>query len=98
MDQLEQDVAPVLGAANPLAQGLDTGPQQGAGNVKAAVENAGAAVDQAANAVADVGANAAAGLDQTVGEAPKAVEGVVEALEHSGPIGSIINTIFGSSD
>ena len=44
--KLAEDIRPVLGAVNPLAQGLDAGLQQGAGNVKAAVQNAGSALAQ----------------------------------------------------
>lgn len=80
----------------PTLEGLGSGLQQGAGNVKAAVQNAGATLDQAANGVADIAANTVAGAGQTVGQTPAGVVKTVHAIDHSpGIIGSLDSTIFG---
>ncbi|KAH7056183.1 hypothetical protein BKA57DRAFT_433704 [Linnemannia elongata] len=65
----------VASPANPLTRRVESGLEKGAGNVKAAVQNLGAALDQAANGVADVGGCATAGLGQTVGKIPRATSG-----------------------
>ncbi|KAF7978060.1 hypothetical protein HWV62_1695 [Athelia sp. TMB] len=92
---LAQDIAPVMGAINPLAQGVDAGLQQGAGNVKAAMQNAGAALNQAAGDVGDIGADTLAGAGQTVGQVPTSVLQTIKALEYGGLTGSILGTAFG---
>lgn len=95
---MAKDVKPVLGALNPTAQGLDAGLQQGAGNVKAAVQNAGVAVNQIANGLADVGDNAVLGLGSTAGRAPAAILELANALQHGGgPIGSLLAAVLGGS-
>ncbi|KAF7975657.1 hypothetical protein HWV62_9121 [Athelia sp. TMB] len=95
---LADDVRPVLGAINPLAQGVDAGLQQGAGNVKAAVQNAGAAINQAAGDAGDISADTLAGLGQTLGESPAKVLDQIHSLEQGGgPIAGIIKAVFGRS-
>ncbi|KAF7976529.1 hypothetical protein HWV62_6357 [Athelia sp. TMB] len=101
----ENDSAPLGAVSKPAGgdaparrarrRGMDAGLQQGAGNIKAAVQNAGAALDQAANGVADV-ANTAAGAGQTVGQVPGAALKTVHSIDHApGIIGSVDSTIFG---
>ncbi|KAF8548055.1 hypothetical protein OG21DRAFT_1526743 [Imleria badia] len=76
-------LAPLLETLSPTLDGLDAGLQQGAGNVKAAEQNIGAALNQAVNGVADIGAITSAGLGQTVGQAPAAVVGTVHAIDQT---------------
>lgn len=74
---------------------MGAGLQEGAGNVKAAVQNAGAALG-AADGAADIAANTLAGAGQTVGQAPAGVAKTIHAIDHSpGIIGSVDRAVFG---
>ncbi|KAF7978059.1 hypothetical protein HWV62_1693 [Athelia sp. TMB] len=95
---LAGDIQPVMGAINPLAQGLDAGLQQGAGNIKAAVQNAGAALNQAAGYASDVGANTVACANKPFKRGWAKLPAkllIVQALEYGGLTGSILGTAFG---
>lgn len=95
---MSKDLTPLLALLSPVLEGLDIGLQQGAGNVKAAVQNTGVALDQTANGVADIAGNTVAGAGQTVGEAPAGVLRTVHAIDTSpGVVGSVAKTVFGSS-
>lgn len=93
---MAKDVKPVLAALNPTTEGLDVGMQQGAGNVKAAVQNTGVALDQVANGLADVGGNTVAGLGETLGQTPAGTLQLVRNLENGGgPVASLLSALFG---
>lgn len=85
-----------MAGINLLAQGLGAGLEQGAGDVKAAVQDAGAALDHVAGAAADATANTLPGAGVTIADAPAAALKLVEGLERGGsPISSLLNAVFG---
>ena len=78
---------------NETAQGL----QEGAGNFKAALQNAGVALNQALAVAGNIGQDTIAGLGQTVGQAPKGIVQTVNDLERQGgPVTSLFDMVFGS--
>lgn len=92
------DLQPLLALLAPTLYGVDTGLQQGAGNVKAAVQNTGVALNQAADGVADIVAHTAVGAGKTIGQVPAAVHQTVQTIDRSpGVIGSADRTLFGQS-
>ncbi|KAF7976530.1 hypothetical protein HWV62_6359 [Athelia sp. TMB] len=79
-----------------FTEGANAGLQQGAGNIKAAVQNAGAGLNQAANGVDYFADDTAAGAGQTVGQLPGAAVKTVHTIENTpGIVGSVAGTVFG---
>lgn len=70
MGALSGDVRPITSLLKPTLQGAGTGLDQNAGNLKAAVANTGAAVNQIANGLVDIGADTLAGAGQTIDRLP----------------------------
>ncbi len=97
-DGLAALLGPALAALEPLSQGIDQGVTAGAGNVNAAVRDAGEAVNQAAQGVGDATQGVTQGTGETVAEVPGAADRTIHNLEHGGLTGDVINTVFGAPD
>lgn len=90
------DLAPLLKLLAPTLHGADIGLQHGAGHIKAAVQNLGTTLNQAAHGVADVAGHTVTGAGQTVGRIPGAVGKTVHTIDHShGVVGSADRAVFG---
>ncbi|KAH8693103.1 hypothetical protein BGW36DRAFT_362638 [Talaromyces proteolyticus] len=85
----------VASLVNPIAYGVQCGLEKGADNVKAAVQSAGASLDQESNGIADVAGCATAGLGNTVGTVPRYIITLAKAL--SSGSSPLAGTIFGEN-
>lgn len=89
-------VKPAVEFLQPTFTGLGQGVQTGAGNVKAAMQNAGAGLQQVTNAGAKIVGNTLVGAGGTVSKIPTAVYKTSKTIDNSpGVVGSVDRTILG---